>query len=59
MMRGVTALGSAICLGVGTVVGFVVEGIVNFARKFDWSSVDWKKIVPVIPVPMVSIYPHF
>ena len=30
MMRGVTALGSAICPGVGTVVGFVVEELVNF-----------------------------
>ena len=26
MMRGATALGSAICPGVGTIVGFVVGG---------------------------------
>ena len=42
-----------------TAIGAGLSGIVNFARKFDWSSVGWKKIVPVIPVPMVPIYPHF
>ena len=42
-----------------TAIGAGLSGIVNFARQFDWRSVDWKKIVPVIPVPMVPIYPHF
>ena len=36
MMRGATALGSAICPGVGTVVELVVEGMVNFF--IDYSS---------------------
>ena len=42
-----------------TAIGAGLSRIVNFARKFDWSSVDWKKRVPVIPVPIVPIYPHF
>ena len=42
-----------------TAIGAGLSGIVNFARKFDLSSVDWKIIVPVIPVPMVPICPHF
>ena len=41
-----------------TAIGAGLSGIVNFARKFDWSSVDWNKIVPVIPVPVVPLYPY-
>ena len=40
-------------------IGAGLSGIVNFVRKFNWSSVDWKKIVPAIPFPMVPIYSHF
>ena len=39
MMRGVTAFGSAICPGVGTVVGFVVEGIVDFFIDYSFEVI--------------------
>ena len=40
-------------------IGAGLSGIVNFARKFDWSSVAWKKFIPVIPVTTVLMYPYF
>lgn len=42
-----------------TAIGAGLSGTVNFARKFDWSSIDWRKFVPAIPVPMIPIYPYF
>ena len=42
-----------------TVIGAGLSAGVNFVRKFDWSSVDWKKFIPVIPVPVVPTYPYF
>ena len=39
MMRGVTALGSAICPGVGTVVGLFVEGIVDFFIDYSFEVI--------------------
>ncbi len=42
-----------------TAIGAGLSGTVNFARKFDWSKVDWKKLVPPIPVPVVPLYPYF
>ena len=41
-----------------TANGAGLSGIVNFTRKIDWISDNWKKIVPVIPVPIIPIYPH-
>ena len=29
-----------------TAIGAGLSGIVNFTRKYDWSSVDWKKLFP-------------
>ena len=46
-----------------TTIGAGLSGIVNFARKFDWSSVDWKKFipkyVPSMPSPVAPMYPIF
>ena len=42
-----------------TTIGAGLSGTVNFARKFDWSSVDWEKFIPLIPVPIIPIYPYF
>ena len=41
-----------------TANGAGLSGIVNFTRKIDWISDNWNKIVPVIPVPIIPIYPH-
>lgn len=42
-----------------TAIGAGLSGTINFARKFDRSSVDWKKYVHLIPVPVIPIYPCF
>jgi len=42
-----------------TAIGAGLSGIVNFARKLDWSSVNWKKFTPVIPIPMIPMYMYF
>ena len=46
-----------------TTIGAGLSGIVIFARKFDWSSVDWKKFipkyVPSMPSPVAPMYPIF
>lgn len=44
-----------------TTIGAGLSGIVNFARKFNWSNVDWMKFilkhVPSMPGPIVPMYP--
>ena len=42
-----------------TAIGAGLSAGVNFVKKFDWSSIDWKKFVPVIPVPTIPMYLHF
>ena len=42
-----------------TAIGAGLSAGVNFVKNFDWSSVDWEKFVPLIPVPMIPMYPYF
>ena len=41
-----------------TAIGAGLSGTVNFERKYDWSNEDFKTFFPVIPIPIVSLYPY-
>ena len=42
-----------------TVIGAGLSETLSIARKFDWSKVNWKRFISVIPVPVVLTYPYF
>lgn len=41
-----------------TAIGARLSGVVNFVRKFDWSSLNWReftriKIVRIVPIDLI------